>query len=230
MGTDHDAPPDDLEDETPLEDRAALVREAWIRAVREFKRQRTGLECFYKTKPIWDGGLDPHTRRFYKKPIWPRIVTEADELRLDPFLLIRVLFETTVGDRAPQPPDVIKMANIQKALRRETECPATIAAEVRSQSQIFRSALWSRSRTTTDPNPNTPTRLVINDLSLSLSPLFRYAMALIAKQYDQADAWKDRAEFQYRQRPAVYAKYWAHLLPAHMTSPEPARAGAQDSV
>lgn len=168
----------------------------------------------YYPPVVLDGGKCPMTKRNYK-PAWPRLVSSAKQLGLDPVALVETLFSTWVSDRAPISPNIIfQQANVDRARRSESGTVKRIAAELRTEEAVYRSSVWSESQTT--PDKTAAIRYVLFDVSRILSPLFRYCAAVMYGLDDVAHAWKTAATCQFRRHPAAYAAAWASIIPTEL--------------
>jgi hypothetical protein len=219
-------PPDDddfdEEESRPQEPdgEPARLRRAWVAAVRRMHERNSGRPSGYKSQPRWDGGTDS-AGRFYQ-PVWPRLVSAALAAGVDPAELVDTLFETWPSDTAPLPTMLVSPDNLRAHQRRQTKRRAFVQAAAPAEEAAWRSAVWAVSQT--QPDPEAVTRFVLNDLSVQVSPAFRYAMARAAGMTDLAARWRDQAVCQVARDLAYYKEFWNKLLPRDLTE-DAARAG-----
>lgn len=197
----------------PVEDDAARLRRVWVAAVRNFHRERTGQESRYDSNVRWDGGVDPVTRRRIA-PVWPVLAARAREAGFEATDLVAVLFQLWTSDSAPTPHMMLRsnVTDVQRRLDARRRQTVTLAAA--AEESKWRAAVWSVSQG--EPNPEAVTRFVINDLSVSISPAFRYAMAVAAGLGPEAEHWRAQAAYQVGRYPALYRELWSHLLPKEL--------------
>lgn len=211
-------------DQAPVDPRPNQLRAAYGAAVRRHRFERTGVDVRYRPSPIWDGGYDPATKRNHR-PLWPKLVAAADDVGIDPLVLLRVLFAAWTEDHAPTPHEIVRDANVRRVKARDAVAAQSVTSAAKTESEMFRSALWGASRRLTDPDPRAAVRYVLNDLGNGLSPLFRYTMAVTSGHADLADRWRDLALVQFDRHRDLYLESWRHLL-----SPDLLAAGAAPEV
>lgn len=194
------------------------LRAAWIHAVRDLASDRTGRASNYTPGALWDGGKDAVTGRMFKQAIWPRIVVRARERGLDPLALVAALFSSRSVSATPTPNDLIRETNVARAVRECHKDGDQVAAALRTEEAIYRSALWSAGLV--QPDKTAAARFVLNDTGRSLSPLFRYCAAVLVGLPDTAAQWYEAARQQYLRGEPIYRERWAGILPKSMTDRE----------
>jgi hypothetical protein len=205
----------DETDDDPVARAAERVRAAYVAHVQDHRLKRSGIEIRYRPKACWDGGYDPSSRRNYR-PVWPRIAERIMDVGLDPVDAVKVLFDFWPNESSPTPNDIATEENILRTKNRKKTEAINVATAIKTQTEVFRSALWSSSVTNKDPDPTAPVRYVLNCLGFDLSPLFRYCIALSGGYSEQAARWHRAAAAQFEENPEAYVQYWKTLLPAHM--------------
>ena len=218
-----DIPLDEWEEEDPKNDRGTRphldagserLRQAWINAVCHFHEMRTGNKCFYKSKIAWDGGVCPITNKHYT-PVWPKIVEAARQRGLDPVVLVESLFSSLVADHTPRTPMMlVSSENITRCCNSIANVVKKAESILNTEEAVFRSALWAAGLSV--PDKVAATRFVLNDTGRSLSPLFRYCVALMSDLPDIATVWKRAALRQFEKTPAAYQYAWRKILPIEM--------------
>ncbi len=228
-----DGPPDDWGENDPIvpsEERvntsgdrlASELRTTWILAVRNHVQRQTGEPCTYNSKPMWDGGLCPITRRKYQ-PVWPKLVREATQKGLDPLRLVTVLFASIGTGPSPKPHDITCATNVARYHTYVRTAGKRAESALRTEEAVYRSAVWSVGQTV--PDPLAAIRFVLNDLGRSLSPLFRYSVATMKGMTDIADRWRTLATDQVGTAPEGYLNAWAPLIPQDITAVAKAAVG-----
>lgn len=199
--------------ENKLDDACKRLRNAWILAVRSTHEKRAGSPSNYNSKPMWDGGVCPRTKRSYKS-IWPKIVRIATQNNIDPINLVTMLFSSILDGSTPTPHELIYESNIKKCSEEKKSIERSAPADLNSHEAIFRSAIWAANQSI--PDPEAAKRYVLNDIGRTLTPLFRYCVAKICGMEDIAEGWKISALNQYNKYPDVYIRYWKNILPSEL--------------
>jgi len=197
---------------------AERVREEWIKAVRLFHQRKHGGISKYNSNPMWDGGYDVKTYRNYSKPIWNDIVAlhKAEDVSTD--AVIFYVFKHWMSDQAPTPRELLNIHNVKNARNMWQEDCHAIRVRLTSDRNKLLSARWQVLQTT--PDPEQAAKIALNDAGNSLSPLFRYCVALKMGHDDIAERWKKAAEIQFLKSPMAYVsdKEWGDLLPSDVIS------------
>lgn len=187
------------------------TRAAWVAAVRHFHRTLSGYESRYDSSPKWDGGACRTAGVTYNKPVWPKVVAEAEKAGVDGPALVAALFSVWAGERPPVPYDLYSPANLARAARRKAEAKARAAAQLQTEEAIYLSDTWGARQVI--PDPREAERHVLDDTGRGLTPLFRYAAATLKGFTDVSARWAAAARAQILQSPAAYLETWAAVLP-----------------
>lgn len=196
------------DDHRPLEPEAVAARAAWQAAVRVWQEARTGRPSFYVPSPRLDGRTDVNGRR-YRTPVWPKLVERAAACGVDPVAAVACLFTWWQGVELPEPADACGEENLRRLRDRIVRRPDEIRLAFRAESTLYRTRRHLIGRTR---DAAAATLHVLSDPGIELSPLFRYAAALVAGLPDLAVAYLHDARRQYDDDAQLYRTHWAQLL------------------
>jgi hypothetical protein len=204
-----------------------VIRETYVNERRKFESRLSGRHSDYgfRHMPKWDGTEDANpgsnrkltTDRYGKtyKPIWPKIAAFALKHNVDPLLLIKTRFINTRGPRPPEPTDCMCQAALEACVSERTsvddlnkrlyEFQDIFEKEVESKARYMVRFSWS---------PDDVFQSVILDLTLPLSCLYRYCLAVVNGFNDLASVNKPEAILEYlRDSKAYDESAWFELIP-----------------
>lgn len=222
-----DLPPDEWETEAPtgpptgrsrrrrldrpeLPPVAEALRAAWVAAVRA-RHDRAGGRSTYDSDPQWDGGYNPTNRRVVATPVWPRIAARAVAAGFDPIELVDALFAGWTQESTPPPNYLTTEENFRRAATARQIRRRRVADALRTEEAVFLADRWRANQSI--PDPVAATRFALNDVGSALSPLFRYAVAVLKDLPDVADRWRAAAWAQLARDPDSYLEFWAGIIP-----------------
>jgi hypothetical protein len=188
------------------------VRAAWVAAA-EAWAARTPNAPAYRVPVRYDGGTDPHTGR-RRTAVWPRLAEAIEATGLTVDELVQALFSTAPAG-LPAPDDLVAPSNVEKARGRRRTAGLELPTRLRSQQGAYTAALLTYGSAGCTPKALVE-RSVIANPAVPLSPLFRYAVALLTGHTDMAELLKPAAMVQYETMPDKYAAAWGTILPPEL--------------
>jgi len=195
---------------------AELSRTLWIKAVNEANALRTGVTSNWASCPVYDGGLDPRTGRTYKTPVWEKIAAEAKTSGFHVKELIDTVFRGWNQDIMPAPYVAMSSDNLRLAMAERTQRVRRLTDKLKNDYTIFKSNWWGAKLSIADAQ--VAAAYVLNDTGLSLSPLFRYCVALLKNLPEVAKRWEPAARSEFFKDVPTYLAHWSSVLPAEMVS------------
>ena len=199
-----------------LSSEAELCRSLWIKAVNDAQELRTGMPSNWNSCVPYDGGQDPKSGRTYRFPVWEKIAKEAHAAGFHVKELIDTVFRGWNEDRLPTPHTAVSADNMRLAVTERTQRSRRIADKLKNDYTIFKSNWWGAKLSI--PDAQAAAAYVLKDTGLSLSPLFRYCVALLKNLPEVAKRWEDAARSEYFKDVPTYLEYWSSVLPAELVA------------
>jgi hypothetical protein len=172
-------------------------------------REDGALAWINRTIPHWDGGTD--SRGVRHKPVWPKIVQHAWKHNIHPVELIKGVFARWVGE-PPSPTQFIGSNAIKLYQEYKQEHVIDLEFEFESFKEQAKKEVWKLKQMM----PLTDQeiwRAVITSPNLKCGPLYKFSLALSAKQNDLALYYRHCAMLEYLRYPDEYDVILAKELP-----------------
>lgn len=186
-----------------IERLAAIIKTLYTHERRRQLEQAHGVTEFYRPSRHWDG----NSRR---QSTWALVAHWVLRNKLNPAILVRSVFAVSrvfpepnqlQGDRA--------LEAYKHCAKKEKELiehmfhvqVSTARAEIFRQQQLF-----SLSKEQAE-------QIVISDVYLQFTPLFRYCLAVAGEYSKLADNYHDPAVLQYTPSREDYDRVWGDLIP-----------------
>lgn len=196
------------------------IRAAYILERSAYETNRAKVVIQWQCPVRWDGKaarmIDGEVAEGGKAigPTWPKIARLLIDEYIDPERFVRWVFETNRLRSAPEPnhlqsPELIAayLASVDPGEDRR-RCTLVFA------SQRQRAAVDISCQKAVGATDNDAYVIVATDRSNGLSPLFRYCLAVIARQDDLAETFFPEAAIQYVRAQDDYTAVWGRHLPA----------------
>lgn len=167
----------------------------------------------YRLPAYWR--IDKANREACKRSIWHRLAQRCQRRNIDPIRFVQwaLRMKRLLFDRAPEPTKLLEAALFYEYLRDLPNIPGRIHDQVESNTRSFNLELGfpiacGRSR-------EEAAEYVLLHKGLSLTPLFRYCMALNLRVCVDicTSEYESSALFQYQYCPEAYDECWGHVLP-----------------
>lgn len=196
---------------------ARLLKHAYVELRRTYSAGR-GRDRPYTPDPAWDGRRTANPRKPDRPNMWEQVAAKLLAQGIDPAGYIEALHDAIVS-RFPQPPQLPellspKLMAMYQAYRRHL--PARVSQRLRSDVGTARSQVV-RHNAAGGYSMEDATWFTLTNGLLSISPLFRYCLAmgesnprfhrLAVQRFEQA------AVLQYMRSPDEYDRIWADILP-----------------
>ena len=197
---------------------ARLLRHAYVELRRTYSAGR-GRDRPYTPNPAWDGRRTANPRKPDQPNMWEQTAAKLLAQGIDPAGYVEALHDAIVS-QFPQPPQLPELLSprlmaMYQAYRRDL--PARVAQRLRSDANTARTEIVLRNAYGGYSMENA-TWLTLTNGVLSISPLFRYCMAMgeSAPRFHQlaAQRFEQAAVLQYMRAREEYARAWEDVLPA----------------
>ncbi len=195
-----------------LAELSAVCRETYV-AYRQLQNSLSGERKQYDPGYQWDGGtVKRNGKEVTYRPIWPRLAAFMLEHRLEPAACIAYRCSHVDDGSRLYPNHLLDETWLKELTASCRVRGSSVAESLRNQVMVCTSAIMdAREEGLTRKQANL---FVLLDLSLELSPLFRYCLLRAERLPKSADRFLAGAAVQFLRSPVAYTKHWGKWLPA----------------
>lgn len=199
---------------TPVEQ----IKQLWAEEWGQYTWRTRGVRQKFHSSAKWDGGQDAMGRRY--KSVWEKAIHKYRELAKDPSRFIKAQFYNRQGE-PPLPNILLSDIAVNKYKEFTREFNEDIKTAFKTQVETAKNAIYKwHSMGYELPDA---ALIVLGDISISLSALFRYylAMEYVEQSNDDykqqqfkviSDTWFTQALKQYAVNPDAYDSEWKQPL------------------
>jgi hypothetical protein len=220
---------DEIDGEDKRHSLADVIRQCYDRERSRHESFVTGKHIIYKSPSVYSGrsplhlgGADGPVVKKGRPDIWSELGEWFEQRQIDPIHYIQIQFESMDLGRIPEPAQLMSVRCLDRWDKAKEHVRSSLMSLLLSEKAIARREITlalNNGRTEADAYV-----MVLRNLMLSLSPLFRYCLAASCRtpRIDEvaADMFPD-AVCSYMRWPAEYQETWGDFLPAGF--PERAR-------
>lgn len=162
--------------------------------------------------PRYDGGEDNAGRQHVN--MWERVARFAIANRLDPVRLVRAQFVAGMRHRPPEPNHLMSTESVNAYRRMTEESPEEVRRqfEFQKKQMAVEMAKLGPARARMKWTEADAARVILGNVVLPFSALFRHCLATRHGLADVAEAFRDEAAVQYMAQAAEYDVVWGDWI------------------
>lgn len=188
------------EDERAIADVAERLRAAYTRERQQWMSARKGYQTREDLNPRWE-------------KCWNKAAEFVINHSCDPDIFVHAQFQRA---RLVRPNQLYAAKALQNYTEYVAEYDYVIADRFQAEANTFRAKLFEYQPFLTGRSEHAQWRFILNDTTVTLSPLFRYCLAVDCGFDALITEYQSAALYQYLGNHAAYDEHWGNKIPPRL--------------